>query len=54
MLDSHYHPGVRITTEVGRARNTFYAIFLRHLEYSLNLPTVGVDQISHIVVGSKI
>jgi hypothetical protein len=54
MVDSHYHSGVLINTEVGRARNTFYAIFLRHLEDSLNLPTVGVNQISHIVVGSKI
>jgi hypothetical protein len=26
MLDSNYHPGVRINTEGGRARNTFYAI----------------------------
>jgi hypothetical protein len=25
MIDSNYRPGVRISTEVGRARNTFYA-----------------------------
>jgi hypothetical protein len=31
MLDSHYRPVARIITEVGKVRNTFYAIFLRHL-----------------------
>ena len=30
MGDSHYHPGARINTEVGRARIAFYAIFLGH------------------------
>jgi hypothetical protein len=37
MLDSNYHPGVRINTEGGRARNTFYAIFLRHLSTPFNI-----------------
>jgi hypothetical protein len=29
--DSNYHTGVRLSTGVSKARNAFYAIFLRHL-----------------------
>jgi hypothetical protein len=31
MLDSNYHPGVRLSTGVSKARNAFYAMFLRQL-----------------------
>jgi hypothetical protein len=31
MLDSNYHTGVRLSSEVSKARKTFYAMFLRHL-----------------------
>ena len=31
MLDSHYHPVARTTTDFVLKRNAFYAISLRHL-----------------------